>query len=62
MEILTMTVYANRYMKEERKQMGGRGREINPGSDFKAKPGIIFGAKNSCSAPCPPWARALHNP
>lgn len=62
MEILIMTVYANRYMKEERKQMGGRGREINPGSDFKAKPGIIFGAKNSCSAPCPPWARALHNP
>lgn len=24
MEILTMTVYANRYMKEERKQTGGR--------------------------------------
>ena len=37
MEILTMTLYANRYMKEERKQTGGRGREINPGSDFKAR-------------------------
>lgn len=36
MEILAMTVYANRYMKEERKQAGGRGGEINPGSDFKA--------------------------
>lgn len=32
-----MTVYANRYMKEERKQTGGREREMNPGSDFKAR-------------------------
>lgn len=28
MEILTMTVYANRYMKEERKQTGERGEKL----------------------------------